>query len=66
MPLINCEVNLIWTWSENYVLTDIITQAADPNADPAIPATNTLKNATFKVKDAKLNFPGVVLSTEDD
>ena len=27
MPLINCEVSLTLTWSENYVLTDIKTQA---------------------------------------
>ena len=28
MPLINCEVLLTLTWSENCVLTDITTQAA--------------------------------------
>ena len=28
MPLINCEVCLILTWSENCVLTDITTQTA--------------------------------------
>ena len=28
MPLINCEADLILTWSENCVLTDITTQAA--------------------------------------
>ena len=28
MPLINCEVSLTLTWSENCVLTDITTQAA--------------------------------------
>ena len=36
MPLINCEVSLTLTWSENCALTDIATQAeknANPNAD---------------------------------
>ena len=28
MPLINCEVSLTLTWSENCVLTDITTQTA--------------------------------------
>ena len=66
MPLINCEINLILTWSENCVLTDIITQAANPNADPAIPAINAPTNATFKIRDTKLYLLVVTLSTEDD
>ena len=36
MPLINCEVSLTLTWSENCALTDVATQAeknANPNAD---------------------------------
>ena len=28
MPLINCEISLTLTWSENCVLTDIKTQTA--------------------------------------
>ena len=39
MPLINCEVFLTLTWSENCVLTDITTQAArnaNPNADSPV------------------------------
>ena len=41
MPLINCEVSLTLTWSENCVLTDITTQAArnlNPNTDLPIEA----------------------------
>ena len=66
MPLVNCEINLILTWSENCVLTDIITQAANPNADPAIPAINAPTNATAKIRDTKLYLLVVTLSTEDD
>ena len=65
MPLINCEINLILTWSENCVLTDIITQTANPNVDPAIPA-NASANATFKITDTKLYVPAVTLSIEHD
>ena len=54
MPLINSEINLILKWSENCVLTDKITQAGNPNADPAIAPINAPTNATFKIRDAKL------------
>ena len=43
MPLINCEINLILTWSENCVLTNKATRDAVP-AQGRNPATN----ATFK------------------
>ena len=49
MPLINYEIILILTWSENCVLIDIIiTQAANPDSYPAIPAINAPIDATFK------------------
>ena len=66
MLLINCEINLILTWSKNCVLTDIITQAASPNVDPAIPAINAPTNATFKITDTKLYVSVITLSTEND
>ena len=49
MPLINCEVNLILTWSSNCVLI----------------ATNIQnQNATFTITDTKLYVPAVTLSTQ--
>ena len=63
MPLINCEINLILAWSENCVLTGIITQAGNPNADPAVPKINAPTNATFKIKDTKLYVPVLSLLT---
>ena len=66
MPLINCEVFLALTWSENCVLTYVTTEAADPDADPAIPALNTPTNVTFQITDTKLYVPTVTLSTEND
>ena len=51
MPLINCEVNLMVTWSENCVIvsTDVANQIA-----------------TFAITDTKLYVPVVTLSTQDD
>ena len=51
MPLINCEVNLILTWSSTCVLI----------------ATNTLnQNVTFAITDTKLYVPVVTLSTQEN
>ena len=66
IPLINCEINLILTWSENCVITRKAARDADPGADPAVTAVNNPTNATFKVKDTKLYAPVVTLLTEDD
>ena len=51
MPLINCEVNLILTWSSTCVL--IATNI--PN-----------QNATFAITDRKLYVPVVTLSTQEN
>ena len=49
MPLINCAVNLILTWSENCVL--VSTNVAN-------------QNATFEIIDTKLYVPVVTLSIQ--
>ena len=64
MPLINCEINLILTWSENCVLTSKATRDANPNVNPAIAAVNNPINAIFKITDTKLYIPVVTLSTK--
>ena len=79
MPLINCEVFLTLTWSENCVLTDVTTQTAKAaqgdqqyqqyqqyQQDPARSAINAPTNATFQITDTKLYVPVVTLSTEND
>ena len=68
MPLINCEVSLTLTWSENCVLTDITTQTARAaqGDNPARPATGAPANATFKITETKLHVSVVTLSTEND
>ena len=66
MSLINCEINLILTWSENCVLTSKATRKANPDVNPAITAVNNPTNVTFKITDTKLYVPVVTLSTKDD
>ena len=51
MPLINCEVNLILTWSSTCVLV------ATGNANQAV---------TFAITDKKLYVPVVILSTQEN
>ena len=51
MPLINCEVNIILTWSENRVI--VSTNVAN-------------QNPTIAITDTKLYVPVVSLSTQDN
>ena len=72
MPLINSEIRLILTYSENCVLTNIITQTgrdADSNTEPPVQPKGRIDastNAIFKVTDTKLYVSVVTLSTEND
>ena len=53
IPLINCEVELILTWSKNCVLADMAANVSS-------------SGATFKITDTKLYVPVVTLSKEND
>ena len=66
MSLINCEVSLNLTWSENYVITSKATRDADADVDPAVAGINNPTNAVFKITDCKLYVPVVTLSAEND
>ena len=59
IPLINCEISLTLTWSENCVITSKATREADPDANPAIDGINNPTNAVFKITDCKLYVPVV-------
>ena len=65
MPLINCQVSLTWTWSEKCV-EYITKEAANPKADPVIPAINAPTSVTFQITDTKFYAPVVTLSAEDN
>ena len=61
MPLINCEVCLILTWSEGCAITSMerrVTAARRRDTSPT--------GATFKIRDAKLYVLVVNLSAEND
>ena len=62
IPLINCDMSLILTWSENCVLTDIKTRIARGTRV----AINAPANATFKIADVKFYVSVVTFSTEND
>ena len=51
IPLINCEVNLILTWSSTCVI---------------VSTNKTNQNATFAITDTKLYVPVVTLSTQEN
>ena len=60
MQLINCEIEMILTWSKNCALADV---AVDADANPAVVAPTGLQ---FQITDTKLYVPVVTLSTKDD
>ena len=62
IPLINCEVELILTWSKNCVLADMTVRAAQGD-NPAIVAPTGLE---FQITDTKLYVPVVTLLKEND
>ena len=62
IPLINCEVELILTWSKNWVLADITTKDTG-GTNPAIVVPLGLE---FQIRDTKLFVPVVTLSKKND
>ena len=66
IPLVNCEINLILTWSKNCVLTHLVTIAADDTVNPPVIENNAPTSATFDITDCKLYVPVVTLSAEND
>ena len=61
MPLINCEVSLILTWSENCVITSMEKRVVINTRKDVFPT-----GPIFKIKDTKLYVPVNLLSTKDD
>ena len=61
MPLINCEVSLSLTWSENCVITSLERREITNTRRDSSPTY-----ATFKITDKKFYVPLVTLSAKDD
>ena len=70
MPLTNCEINLVLTWSGSCVLISKSTReksiGTGNDENPQFSEINNPTNATFKITDTKLYVPVVTLSTKDD
>ena len=68
MPLINCEVSLLLTWSENCVLTSKAYRRAvsAQGGNPAVAGIINPIDVTFKRADPKLYVSVVTLSTENE
>ena len=62
IPLTNCEVELILTWSKNWVLAEMTVRDAEGH-NLAIVAPTGLE---FQITDTKLYVPVVTLSKEND
>ena len=62
--LINCEVEMILTWTKNCVLVDMTVRAAGNDNNP--PAIVAPLGATFRITDTKLYVPVITLSKEKD
>ena len=62
--MINCEIELILTWSKNLVLADMTMRAAGNNNDP--PAIVAPTGFEFQITDTKLFVPVVTLSKENN
>ena len=65
IPLINCEIELIFTWFKNCVLISKATRETDYDANPVVYEIDNPENATFQIKDTKLYVPVVTLSKEN-
>ena len=62
--LINCEIELILTWSKNCILAGMTVRATGNNNDLSANVAPT--GSEFQIKDTKLYVPVVTLSTENE
>ena len=62
IPLINCEVELILTWSKNCVLADMTRRDAQGDNLATVPPAEII----FEITDTKLYVPVVTLSKQND
>ena len=64
IPLMNYELELISTWSKNYILAYMTVGDSGNNNDPSAIVSPT--GLEFKIKHTKLYVPVITLSTEND
>ena len=66
VPLINCKMELILTWSKNCVLISKATGEDNYSANPVVYKIDNTCNAISEIKDTKLYVPVVTLSNKND
>ena len=66
MPLINCKVKVILTWSQNCVLINKSTRDAGYGADLIVYKIDNPENAIFQITNTKLYVSVVTLSKENN
>ena len=68
IPLINCQVSLTLTWSENCVITNKAYKrgVSARRNNPAVAGIHNPPNATFKTVDTKLYVTVVTLSIQNN
>ena len=64
IPLINCQIELILTWSKNCALADMTVRAAGNNNDPPIIVAPA--GLEFQITGTTLYVPVITLSKEND
>ena len=62
IPLINCELELIVTWSKSCILADMTRKNAQGNNPASVPPAEL----EFKIPDTKICVPVVILSKGND
>ena len=63
--MINWEIELILTWSENCLLISKATRGGNYTADTILPKIDTPTSATCKITGTKFHVPVVTSSTEN-
>ena len=66
IPLINCKMSLILTWSKNCVLTSKSTRAANYENNPMVYRVDGTVNTKFVITGTRLNVSVVTLWNKDD
>ena len=64
--MLNCEVELIFTWFKNCVQINKSTRDPSYDANPIVHEIDNPEEATFQITDTKLYLPVVTLSKEND
>ena len=71
LPLINCEIDLDWSWSKECIISEISIIPRVPGNPRANPPTLDVKaiqttGATFQINNAKIYIPVITLSINDN